>query len=96
MMFLGREFELKALERLKKLGKASLIVCRGRRRIGKSTLIEHFSKDLNFLEFQGLPPAEGQVKTTQLDLFSKQLSENLNLPNMSFSNWSDAFIFLAS
>lgn len=95
-MFLGREIELKALGRLKKLDKASLVVCRGRRRIGKSTLIEHFSKDLNFLEFQGLPPAEGQVRTAQLDHFSKQLSVNLNLPNMNFSNWSDAFTFLSS
>ena len=44
-MFFGREDILQKLDAL--LGKhvASLVTCRGRRRIGKSTLIEQFAKN---------------------------------------------------
>ena len=56
-MFIGRKRELDLLERLFKKGKSSLAICRGRRRIGKSTLIQQFAKQTDiFLEFQGLPP----------------------------------------
>jgi len=39
-MFVGREKEIKSLSELWEKETASLVVCRGRRRIGKSTLIE--------------------------------------------------------
>ena len=41
-MFYGRETELTALDELWEKSVASLVVCRGRRRIGKSTLIGEF------------------------------------------------------
>ena len=41
--------------------KAGLIVCLGRRRIGKSRLIQEFAKKIpNYLEIQGLGPRPGQ------------------------------------
>ena len=39
-MFVGREKELESLSLLLDKRTASLVACRGRRRIGKSTLIE--------------------------------------------------------
>ena len=56
-MFYGRRDELRKLNGL--LGKktASLVVVSGRRRIGKSTLIQEFSKKFDFFcEIQGLAP----------------------------------------
>ncbi len=41
-MFVGRENDLKLLEGLFDLKKAAIAVCTGRRRIGKSTLIQQF------------------------------------------------------
>ena len=42
-MFLGREQELRSLGELLDKPTASLVACRGRRRIGKSTLFKEFS-----------------------------------------------------
>ncbi len=74
-MFIGRERELKLLTALFEKEKASLVVCRGRRRIGKSTLIQQFGKQSErFLEFQSLPPRDGVTKKDQLNAFSQQIS----------------------
>ena len=42
-MFIGRKEYLDSLEMLWNKSTASLVTCRGRRRIGKSTLIEEFA-----------------------------------------------------
>ena len=43
-MFIGREEELAGLQELWKRPGARLVTCRGRRRIGKSTLFEEFAR----------------------------------------------------
>jgi len=58
-MFVGREFELEQLKIFFERRISGLAVCCGRRRIGKSTLIEYASTGWNFVEFYGLPPREG-------------------------------------
>lgn len=94
-MFIGRQEELKELKRIAGLPKASLVVCCGRRRIGKSTLIEHFAKEYaDFYEFQGLAPHDQIDNQDLLENFSQQLAAQLNLPQMGFSNWHDAFSLL--
>ena len=47
-LFVGREKELEKLNVFLKKKSASLIVIRGRRRIGKSRLIEEFAKKTTF------------------------------------------------
>ena len=42
-MFIGRESELEDLAALWRRPGAHLVTCRGRRRIGKSTLFEEFA-----------------------------------------------------
>jgi len=54
-MFVGRDKEIKQLSHLLTLKKASIVVCRGRRRIGKSTLIQQFGKNT---ETQNRGPAQ--------------------------------------
>ncbi len=95
-MFIGRKEELEKLERISKLNKASLVVCRGRRRIGKSTLIQHFGKKFKyFYEFQGLSPRGSISKNDQLKNFSRLMSDQFDLPELSFHNWNEAFSFLS-
>ena len=95
-MFVGRNEELAQLARIKDLKKASLIVCRGRRRIGKSTLIEQFGQSVRrFLEFQGLAPREQLGNTDQLASFSQQLAAQIGLPPLLLRNWGEAFSLLA-
>lgn len=53
-LFIGRKTELKQLKRQFEKRTASLIVVKGRRRIGKSRLIEEFGKHYKFYELVGL------------------------------------------
>ena len=56
--FIGRRLELDELRQQAKKRTSSLIVVKGRRRIGKSRLIEEFGKSAKFYSFSGLPPTE--------------------------------------
>lgn len=96
-MFIGREEELGKLERLSKLNKPALVVCRGRRRIGKSTLIQQFGRGYpHFCEFQGLAPREGIANADQLANFSGQMAEQFGLPILTLKDWQEAFSLLAN
>jgi hypothetical protein len=94
-MFVGRNLEIKLLTDLFDLKKATIAVCRGRRRIGKSTLIQHFgNKARTFLEFQGLPPREGITNKDQLNAFSEHLARQTSLPRLKLDSWYQAFSLL--
>jgi hypothetical protein len=93
-LFLGRKEELSRLSRLKRLKKAALVVIKGRRRVGKSTLVQEFSKGKRLISLSGLPPAPGMTQQKQRDEFADQLCARLNLPRVRFPTWSDAFRFL--
>ncbi len=94
-MFIGRKKELEQLKEFKKRKVAGIIVCSGRRRIGKSTLIEHFGETTRFLEFYGLAPREQITNKDQLDHFGELLGLKFNLPSMKFDNWNQALSTLA-
>jgi AAA+ ATPase superfamily predicted ATPase len=93
--FIGRHAELQALKDL--LGKktASLVVIKGRRRIGKTRLIEEFAKGKNFIRFVGLAPTEGITAQSQRDEFSLHLSQQTSLPEIKTDDWSKLFSLLA-
>lgn len=95
-MFIGREQELALLNQFKQRSIAGLGVIYGRRRIGKSTLIEHFAKDSHFLELYGLPPDQASSNAKQLAHFSQLLAATLGISPMQFNNWFEAFSSLAA
>ena len=94
-MFIGRDYEVKLLTDLFKLQKSSIVICKGRRRIGKSTLIQEFGNKANsFLEFQGLPPRKGVSNADQLKVFSEQLARQTSIPYLTLTSWYQAFSLL--
>ena len=96
-MFLNRERELVMFRALFDLKKASIAVCKGRRRIGKSRLIEEFGKGATrFIPIQGLAPRPGITKKDQLKAFGMQLAKATPLPTVVPEDWSQAFGFLNS
>ncbi len=96
-MFVGREQQLRDLKGLMRKRSASLVTCRGRRRIGKSTLIREFGKKADsYLEFEGLAPRPGLSNTDQLAAFSEQLARQTKLPRLTLDSWPQAFQLLAS
>jgi len=96
-VFVGRKRELAQLRSVARRGRSSLVVCRGRRRIGKSTLIEEFGKAMpRFCEFQGLPPRPGMTNEDQLDHFAAGMATQFDLPRLRIADWADAFALLAN
>jgi AAA+ ATPase superfamily predicted ATPase len=94
-MFMNRFSEIKSLKSLFDLNKASIAVCKGRRRIGKSRLIEEFGGHVDtFINIQGLAPRKGITKKNQLAAFGEQLSKNTPLPTLTPVSWSQAFSLL--
>lgn len=96
-MFYGREEQVARFASLWRKPVASLVVCRGRRRIGKSTLIERFARTsgARFVKIEGLAPDEGMTNRRQLDNFSARLSRLAGRKMPKFSDWSEAFEKLA-
>jgi len=94
MKFIGRKKELESLDLLLKKKSASLVVIRGRRRVGKSRLIKEFVSDKKHWIFSGIPPVPGITKQRQLDAFSAQVAHNLGMPKIQVSEWLEHFNFL--
>lgn len=93
--FVGRKSELESLSGLTQKKTSSLLVIRGRRRIGKSRLVKEFAKNYRFLSFAGLAPTKKTTAQSQREVFAEQLASNLNLPKLQASDWSVLFSFLA-
>ena len=92
-MFIGREYEVKELIGLWDKRVSSLITCRGRRRVGKSTLIEEFAKVSadHFIEIEGLAPRAGMSDVLQRKNFCKRLDEITGERRPVAESWPIAF-----
>lgn len=93
--FIGRKKELEQLNRLLDKPTASLVVVKGRRRIGKSRLIQEFGKNRKMFTFSGLPPTEKITLKEQLYEFGWQLGKALGQPAFKDDDWNDLFLRLA-
>lgn len=95
-MFVGRNNELTLLTKLKQKKTSSLVCILGRRRIGKSTLVEQFSKSFkSFYSIQGLAPAQGLTNQDQLNHFSGRMASFFKKDKILFESWTEAFFKLA-
>ena len=95
-MFIGRKEYLDSLGMLWNKSTASLVTCRGRRRIGKSTLIEEFAKRTadHFIEIEGLPPCKGMTDRRQRRHFCEILSDQTGCRRATPQSWTAAFRML--
>ena len=96
-MFFGREDLILQLEGLWRKRVSSLVTCRGRRRIGKSTLIRQFAKatQSRFIKIEGARPDAGTTREDELRVFAEQLAAQTGCEDTTPSNWLNAFIRLA-
>jgi AAA+ ATPase superfamily predicted ATPase len=93
--FIGRKHELTLLHDLQKKGSASLVVVYGRRRIGKSRLIEEFGKDKKFYTFSGIFSKKETTAQDQLNDFYQQFLMYFKTKKDAFTDWAQAFHELA-
>ncbi|SFV60339.1 archaeal ATPase, fused to C-terminal DUF234 domain [hydrothermal vent metagenome] len=90
MKFIARDEELNILEREYQKNDSSFIAVYGRRRIGKTALINHFLNKKNGLLFSVTGAYD--VKTKEhLANFSNKLSLAFGSKEKQFNNWSSAF-----
>ena len=96
MDFFGREDELKDLMALWGKRSGSLVTCRGRRRIGKSTLIEVFAQrsKARFIRIEGVRPKTEYSDRTELQTFARELAAQTRAEDSVPDNWLKAFIRL--
>ena len=83
-MFIGRDRELKTLDKLYHSGKFEFVVIYGRRRVGKTALINHFIDDKQSIYFMGVESNE------------KQNLENLSKSILEYSNGIGTDTYFAS
>ena len=96
MDFFGRESEINDLMALWSKRSGSLVTCRGRRRIGKSTLIEVFANrsKARFIRIEGVRPKPEYSNQTELKTFARELAAQTRAEDSVPDNWLKAFIRL--
>ena len=88
MMFLGREKELEALERMYHKKGFQMAIVYGRRRIGKTALLNEFIREKNALYL----PAEEVNDSLNLQKFSKLVGEKLGIRGFpTVDDWNNLF-----
>lgn len=91
-MFVGRNTELDQLESTYKSDRFEMVVVYGRRRVGKTTLLTHFSHDKKALYYTALQQSDHD----NLADFSREIARYFKLPgDLVFGTWESAFDFLA-
>ena len=97
-MFVGRTEALNRLGGLWQKATPSLVTVRGRRRIGKSTLVSEFARRTadHFISIDGQAPGEGVNNKMQLQSFMEQLSMQTDAPDVIVKNWLQAFRMLGN
>ena len=93
MDFYGRDELLIDLDSLWGKNSPSLVTCRGRRRIGKSTLIARFAELSNarFIKIEGERPDVDMSNEDELATFAEQLSLYAGKDIPVAKNWLNAF-----
>lgn len=99
-MFIGREQEISELEEAiaDKGGRAKVIVLSGRRRVGKSALIEYFCTnclDMSFYKLIGMPPQKVNRLSIELANLSVQMKDTFDVPKPVLNDWDEALWTMA-
>lgn len=96
--FLGRKAELEMLHRLLNKVTSSLIVIKGRRRIGKSRLALEFGKSFDrALILTGFPPKKKVTAQKERDDFAGQMERILGIPGLKgVDDWGTLFWHLSN
>ena len=67
-MFIGREKELNTLDKLYSSDKFEFVVIYGRRRVGKTALINRFIEDKKAIYFMGVESNENKIWKTSVEV----------------------------
>lgn len=88
---IGREEQISELDRCLAMSKPQLVLVYGRRRVGKTYLIDTYFHNVFTFKFTGVYKKE---KEKQLAAFAKELALKNGLPPAELKEWDDAFFAL--
>lgn len=96
MNFYGRNKELQDLDSIWHLNHVKMVVIKGRRRVGKSRLIQQYSKKYKFVDFVGVLTKATRVNDPSVEVIAQ--FENLSVQfekhfgrRIQFKTWSEFF-----
>ncbi|MCL5260373.1 MAG: AAA family ATPase [Gammaproteobacteria bacterium] len=90
--FIGRKKDLEILKNVIGVRSARLIIVKGRRRIGKTRLLQEFSRLFaKVFTFSGLPPEKDTTDESQRKEFAEQLIRQTGNHSVEFDDWSKLF-----
>ena len=92
--FIDRQSEMETLEREYRREEASFVVVYGRRRVGKTALINEFCKNKPALYYLATEESESQNRMAFRDMVADFLKNPL-VSQASFERWDDLFALLA-
>ncbi|MCC6220630.1 MAG: ATP-binding protein [Deltaproteobacteria bacterium] len=93
--FVGRRREQELLRSIMARNESAMVVVHGRRRVGKTELIEQTFRMRNVLKFEGL---EGRTENDQREAVLEQLAEYLEQPilrKVKVTSWREIFKLIA-
>ena len=92
-MFYGRKEQIERFMSLWRKPVPSFVVCRGRRRIGKSTLVKEFARQSGgvYIKLEGLAPEPHITNAKQLAAFRDQLAAQTGRKVPRLKDWTEAF-----
>lgn len=94
--FIGREHEFALLAQIDRQHEASIIIAYGRRRVGKTELLEQAFRDRSILKFEGL---EGKNENTQKAHVLTELAnycEDPYITKLQLTHWKEIFSLIAT
>lgn len=94
MSFIGRERELASLEQMYQTNTFQMVVLYGRRRIGKTALLNEFCKDKNPLFYTGIESKDAE----NLQEFGRTAFAYFHIEDagVTFSSWQNLLSFITS
>lgn len=93
-MFINRQQEIDALEKMYRSEHAEFFILYGRRRVGKTELLMQFCKDKKSIYFIASQLRE-QDHLRQLTEVSRHVIDEPLLQNITFNDWESALIYFA-
>ena len=87
-IIIGRKDEYKRLDKCMRELTSQLVIVYGRRRVGKTFLINHYFNDTYAFKLTG---AYNEPKEVQLEAFSEELYRRTGVKKEAPNNWRQAF-----
>ncbi len=94
--FVGRRDEMKYITDATKTGEAGILVVYGRRRVGKTELIEHVLQDRNLIKLEGVEDGDTKAQMVRVLYQLSKAFDDKYVTNMKFNTWLELFDFIAS